>query len=251
MNDEIRPSGGLRVLIVEDDPGTAAAHEAYLERVGGFETVARVANGGSALAWLSRNHSNEHPAIDVILLDMNLPDVGGLEVARRIRAASLRVDIIAVTAVRELETVRASISFGVMQYIIKPFSFAMFADKLTRYRQFATRLTGEVPAARVGDGPSRQEMLQSDIDGALAALTNVADGSLPKGLSADTLTAVVGFLRGHAAAVSAGELTQALSISRITARRYLEYLTSTGQVEREPRYGAPGRPELEYRWGGG
>ncbi|MFC4224946.1 response regulator [Lysinibacter cavernae] len=230
----------LRVLIVEDEPTTAEAHAAYVTRVPGFTVVGVAHSGLEALGMLSPAASL---GVDVVLLDMNLPDMSGIEVARRIRAASLRVDIIAVTAVRELETVRASISFGVMQYILKPFSFAAFAEKLARYRQFAAELTGELSA--VG---TQQEIVQGDIDAALSALRTSGNNPLPKGLSPETLSSIVGYLRSTDAAVSAGELTEAVAVSRITARRYLEYLTSTRQVSREPRYGTPGRPELEYRW---
>ncbi|QIK62763.1 response regulator [Leucobacter viscericola] len=230
----------LRVLIVEDEAMTAEAHAAYVGRVEGFEVAGIAGSGAEALRLLAPGAGAD---VDVVLLDMNLPDFNGMELARRIRAASLRVDIIAVTAVRELETVREAISFGVVQYILKPFSFVMFADKLASYRRFAAELSGD--SLETG---SQQSVLQGDIDAALSGLRGTAGGDLPKGLSPETLGAVVGYLQSVEAAVSAGELTEGLGISRITARRYLEYLTSTRQVSREPRYGTPGRPELEYRW---
>ncbi|GAA3586138.1 response regulator [Klugiella xanthotipulae] len=233
----------LRVLVIEDDPTAAAGQNEYLRRIGGFEVAHTAATGANALQWLSHNQREGAAPVDVILLDMNLPDMHGVEIARQVRAASLWVDIIAVTAVRELEVVRAAIAFGVVQYIIKPYTFATFHDKLNHYQQFARQLTGEITV--VGE---QQRVLQSEIDGALASLRSSTPDLLPKGLSPDTLDAITAHLHRVNTAVSAGEITEALSISRITARRYLEYLTSTRQVSREPRYGTPGRPELEYRW---
>ncbi|QIM19078.1 response regulator [Leucobacter coleopterorum] len=230
----------LRVLIVEDEAMTAEAHAAYVGRLEGFEVAGIAGSGAEALRVLAPGAGAN---VDVVMLDMNLPDFNGMELARRIRAASLRVDLIAVTAVRELETVREAISFGVVQYILKPFTFVMFADKLGRYRRFANDLSGDSI-----DTGSQQSVLQGDIDAALSGLRGDSAQELPKGLSEDTLGAVVGYLQSLDMAVSAGELTEVLGISRITARRYLEYLTSTRQVSREPRYGTPGRPELEYRW---
>ncbi|QIM17127.1 response regulator [Leucobacter insecticola] len=232
----------IRVLIVEDEPLTAEAHAGFLSRMDGFEVAGTAVTGAAALQMLT---SRSHGAIDAVLLDMHLPDMSGIEVARRIRAVPIKVDIIAVTAARELETVRAAIAFGVTQYLLKPFTFDMFAEKLLRYRQTVT----ESPAAAVGSGSKPQRRVaQEDIDAALSALRGNERASLPKGLSAATLQRVVEYLRQSGAAVSAAELTEVLPISRITARRYLEYLTSTRQVLRESRYGTPGRPEIEYRW---
>lgn len=230
----------IRVLIVEDEPLTAEAHASYISRLEGFEVAGTALTGGDALRMLV---SRSCGTVDVVLLDMNLPDFSGIEVAQRIRAVPIRVDIIAVTAARELETVRAAIAFGVTQYLLKPFTYDMFAEKLVRYRQTVTELTGAGPGAS-----QQQRMVQGDIDAALLALRGNERTPLPKGLSSATLHTIVDHLRGSGAAVSAAELTEALPISRITARRYLEYLTSTRQVSREPRYGTPGRPELEYRW---
>jgi response regulator of citrate/malate metabolism len=63
----------------------------------------------------------------------------------------------------------------------------------------------------------------------------------------ETLDAVVAAVR-RAQGVSAAETAELIGASRITARRYLEYLAEAGLVERVPRYGSAGRPELEYRW---
>jgi response regulator of citrate/malate metabolism len=55
-------------------------------------------------------------------------------------------------------------------------------------------------------------------------------------------------LRGADGPLSATEVATALGASRVTARRYLEHLADAGQVDRRPRYGGSGRPEVEYRW---
>jgi response regulator of citrate/malate metabolism len=73
---------------------------------------------------------------------------------------------------------------------------------------------------------------------------------LPKGLSASTLGSVQDFVKQQRDAVSATEVMDALGMSRVTARRYLEYLADAGTVSRTARYGTPGRPENEYRWSG-
>lgn len=222
----------IRVLIVEDDPTLAEAHQTYTKRVPGFAVAGVVHSGTEALRFLDR-----HPA-DLVLLDFYLPDMGGLDVCRAIRARGHPVDVMAVTSARQVDTVRAAVSQGVVQYLLKPFSFALFRDKLERYALYRRHVT--MPDVAIA---------QHDIDEALAALRGASgDTALPKGLGSETLAAVVNELRATTEERSATEIGQALNVSRSTARRYLEHLADQGLASRTPRYGTPGRPEFGYRW---
>lgn len=221
-----------RVLIVEDERGTAAAHVAYVQRCEGFE-VAAVAHSAAAAMAAMRDAAAAGAPMQLVLLDMQLPDGHGLDVCRRMRAEGHLVDVIAVTAERGLETVRDAIAVGVVQYLIKPFAFAALAERLQRYREYRDRV----------DGSGR--LTQQEVDQAIAALRTTNAPGLAKGLSAETLDAVAALLT-DAVARSAAEVATELGLSRVTARRYLEHLAATGDVERNPRYGSRGRPELEY-----
>ncbi|MFD1213149.1 response regulator [Arthrobacter sp. GCM10027362] len=232
-------SAPIRVLVVEDEEIAAAAHAEYVRRVDGFELAAVARTGSEALSLLglSQQRHGPHVPVDLVLLDMNLPDYHGLDILRRIRGAGLPVGIIAVTAVRELPMVRKAIASGVAQYLIKPFTFAAFSDKLHHYRQFRESL------AQHG-----QATTQAAVDMALAALRTPGPATVPKGLSEDTLENVIGLLRDGGSPVSAVEVGERLGMSRVTARRYLEHLAEQNTVSRTPRYGTRGRPEFEYRW---
>lgn len=229
----------LRVLVVEDEPIAADAHAAYIGRLQGFVHVGTAHDGASALRLASQLAAAGTPA-DLVLLDMNLPDLHGLDVARRLRASGHHPDILAITAVRELPVVRRAISAGVVQYLIKPFTFAAFAERLEHYRQFRQSLAGP-------DGTASQ----ASVDEALAALRTPVGIPLPKGLSPDTLDAIRAYVRERGDAVSATQVTEAVGVSRVTARRYLEHLADAGVLTRSARYGTPGRPEKEYRWAAG
>lgn len=228
----------IRVLVVEDEPIAADAHAAYVGRVPGFVHAGTAHDGASALRLAGQLAASGTP-VDLVLLDMNLPDLHGLDVGRRMRAAGHPVDIIAITAVRELPVVRRAISVGVVQYLIKPFTFAAFAERLEHYRAYRDALAD-------GGGPASQ----TAVDEALAALRAPVAKPLPKGLSPVTLESIREFLRSEPGAVSASEVTAAVGVSRVTARRYLEHLADAGDVSRSARYGTPGRPENEYRWRG-
>ena len=226
----------IRVLVVEDDPITAEAHAAYVARVDGF-AVAGIANTGhEAFRMLRDAGTGRTTPIDLILLDVNLPDTTGIELCRSLRASGIEIDVIAVTAVRDAAVVRSAVSLGIVQYLIKPFGFAAFAEKLSAYSDYH----GRVGSAVVTD--------QHDVDASFAALRTTSGADLPKGLTPETLDRVRGAVRDAAVGtVSAAELASALDLSRVTARRYLEFLADTGVVERSARYGTPGRPVVEYR----
>jgi response regulator of citrate/malate metabolism len=232
----------IRVLVVEDEPIAADAHAIYVGRMDGFSLAGTAPDGQSALRLLAE-FANSGSPVDLVLLDMNLPDLHGLDVARRMHSSGLFADIIAITAVRELNIVRSAVSIGVVQYLIKPFTFATFADKLNNYRAFREQLASS--------GNPKSGASQSDVDQAFASLRSPTELPLPKGLSPSTLESVKHLVRSGDKPVSAVEVTEALGMSRVTARRYLEYLADAGTVTRAPRYGTPGRPENEYGWNKG
>ncbi|MFD8145956.1 response regulator [Streptomyces sp. NPDC059708] len=222
-------SAPVRVLVVEDDPVAADAHALYVGRVPGFTAVAAVHTLAGATRVLERTR------VDLLLLDLTLPDGNGLRFARGLRAAGHPADVIAVTSARDLAVVRESVSLGVVQYVLKPFAFPTLRERLLRYAEFRAAAAGEA----VG---------QDDVDRALAALRAPAAAPLPKGLSAPTLDRVAALLRTASEGLTAAGAAGAAGISRITARRYLEHLVDTGRADRAPRYGQVGRPELHYRW---
>lgn len=105
-----------RVLIVDDEPQIRTVLRAYLE-ADGFE-VAEVGTGADTLRELAR--SGTRP-FDVVLLDIGLPDLGGLDVLQKIRATS-QVYVILVTARSEEVDKLVGLSVGADDYVTKPFS---------------------------------------------------------------------------------------------------------------------------------
>ena len=220
----------IRVLVVEDEAVAAEAHRTYVDRTPGFVTAAVAGTGAVALDALARL------PVDLVLLDMNLPDTHGLELCRRIRATRMDLDVLAVTSARELSTVRAAAGLGVVGYLLKPFTYAALRDRLTAYADYRESLASEGDAAG-----------QEDVDRALEGPRPKRQSPLPKGMHRQTLDSVVAALRAGGG-LSAAETAGGTGTSRITARRYLEYLADTGLATRSPRYGGVGRPETEYRW---
>ncbi|NLU67068.1 response regulator [Streptomyces sp. HNM0574] len=224
--------GTLQVLVVEDDPVAAAAHARYVTRVPGF-AVAGVAHSRAEAA-----RALERTPVDLILLDLYLPDGSGLTLLRGLRAAGHTTDVFAVTSARDLTVIREGVSLGVVQHVLKPFTFPALRDRLRQYADFR--------AASRGSGG--EAVSQAEVDRALADLRAPRPVTLPKGLSAPTLESVTGALFDAGdSGLTASAAAELLGINRITARRYLEHLVDAGSAARAPQYGQVGRPEFCYR----
>jgi response regulator of citrate/malate metabolism len=223
----------VRVLVVEDEEHAARAHAEYVDRVPGFELAGVARSAGEAA-----RHIQSDPAVDLLLLDLHLPDGHGLGLLQKLRSAGVLCDVIAVTSARDVDVVRAAVAQGVVLYLLKPFTFTMFRDKLDQYAAYRAELE-----ATTGD------VAQTEVDRMLGTLRSRSSSApLPKGMSRESLDQVVAALRSADRGLSASEVAALVGASRVTARRYLEHLADSGSVDRAPRYGGGGRPEVEYRW---
>ena len=142
-----------------------------------------------------------------------------------------------ISAAREVETVRRALRGGIVHYLMKPFSQEDLRERLEHYR-----------SAYQGLDLSKDVAEQSDVNRVFGL--EPADGAertdrLPKGCSPETLGRVVDVLQSAAADLSAAEVAELLGTSRVSARRYLEYLHDESRVEVRLKYGA-GRPERRY-----
>ncbi len=231
----------IRVLVVDDDFAVAEVHRAYVEAVPGFSVVAVAQTGGQALLAV------EEQQPDLVLLDIHLPDMSGLEVLRRLRSrvGGTDLDVLAITAAREVETVRTAMAGGVTDYLIKPFPMRVLRERLEAYARQREQLR------HLAD---RQATVQDqhEVDRMLSARLHRSERrDLPKGLAQHTLTLVADVLRDAGGDLSAGEAASRSGLSRVSARRYLEQLAAMGLAEIRPRYGSAGRPEHGYLWSGG
>lgn len=221
----------IRTLVVEDDVRVAEIHQAFVDQVPGFTVVGTAHTGARAIA-LARELTP-----DLVLLDMYLPDHSGLDVLQALRRpGSPSLDVMAITAARDVETLRAALQLGVLHYLVKPFQFKTFRERLETYAAARSRLA--VP------GPLDQD----DVDRIVSMMHIESAGALPKGMSTATLKLVSKAVRGADGDLSASEVAERIGVSRVTSRRYLDYLASRGLVVIGMRYGSSGRPEHRYRW---
>lgn len=215
------------VLVVDDDFMVADIHRRFVDRVHGFRAVGVARTGAEALT------ATKELRPQLILLDVYLPDMTGLDVLQRLRSEGDRVDVIMITAARELDTVRGALDGGAADYLIKPFEFAQLQAKL------------QAVAARADALQSAAGVDQTLIDALFGGPAAAPAKMMPKGLGAETGELVLAAVRA-AGEVSAAECADAVGISRVSARRYLEHYLTVGALELRLQYGV-GRPERRYR----
>ncbi|HWO65931.1 MAG TPA: response regulator [Umezawaea sp.] len=220
----------IRVLVVDDDFMVAKVHSGYVSRTPGFEVVGVAHTGADALRLVHTLRP------DLVLLDVYLPDVDGLDVLRELRArGDEAVDVIVITAATDVDTVRGAMRGGVLHYLIKPFEFAALRDQLAHFAALHRKLD------RLGAAG------QADVDQVFGGRPSSAP-VLPKGLTAQTANLVERALRSRLDGLSASECAELTALARVSARRYLEHFVVTGRAEVRLRYGGTGRPERQYVW---
>jgi len=216
----------ISVLIVEDDFRVGGLHSEFVERCDGF-TV-----GGVALTAGQAIDMNRELNPDLILLDLYLPDEHGLDVVETLRGDS-GADVIVITAARDVQNIRAAMQHGALFYLVKPFRFAEFRQRLDAYARLRATLKHS------------PELSQADIDDAFGTLRTTAL-DLPKGLSPQTLYSIERALQETDQTLSSEAVAHLVGVSRVTARRYLIYLVESGRAEVHSEYGNPGRPKHLY-----
>lgn len=217
----------IRALVVDDDFMVAELHADFTARVPGFQVVGIAHSGGEALAAIERQRP------DLVILDIYLPDQSGLAVLQQLRRGGTDVDVIMVTAAKDMPSLQQAMQGGVLHYIVKPFDFARFAQTLETYRRFRE------------ERARREVVAQADVD-RLFRLMSPPAGDLPKGLNRPTLDLILRYLVRQHTPQTAQEVADSTGVSRGTARRYLEYLEQRGQATLDLRYGSTGRPEHLY-----
>ncbi|WP_404407021.1 response regulator [Jeotgalibacillus malaysiensis] len=220
----------LKVAIAEDDFRVASIHEQFLEKIDHAALTGKALNAKEAL------HLLETEETDLLLLDNYLPDRTGLSLLPEIRERWPGTDVILITASTEKEVVEPAVRYGAADYIVKPVTFERFKSAVEKVQK----------RRRLID--SNHELTQDMIDQMFSDQRpqETPPTLLPKGIDPLTLQKVKDMMRTQIQGINAEELGQNMGASRTTARRYLEYLISSGEAKAELEYGIVGRPERKY-----
>ena len=219
-----------KVLIVEDDPMVAMINEQYIRRVHDFCVASKCRNGREALEYLAANE------VDLLVMDVYMPQMDGFETLRQIRNRQISVSAIMVTAANDRSSLEEALQLGVLDYLVKPFTFERFRIALDKYLAHAAALK------------EFDTLNQKNIDFIMDRAHQIANDSYPKGIQQKTLELILNHLRENAGKWLTGdEIAEQIGLTSVTVRRYLSYLMESGQLSGEMNYETGGRPCMRYR----
>ncbi|KHF38473.1 response regulator [Halalkalibacter okhensis] len=226
------------VLIVEDDFRVAEITKQFVEKVEGFQVIDTVKTGEEARERLKKGSALP----DLILLDVYIPDVNGLDLFWEIRKNYLSIDLIMMTAAKEVTTIEETLRGGIFDYIVKPVEFSRFKQTLDQYYEHrSVLLTKESMEQEEIDRLTRFSVQRRSLE------QMVASSDLPKGIDRLTLDKIKSIMeQNRENGLTAVQVGKEIGASRSTARRYLEYLVLVKQLQAEQKYGDVGRPERRY-----
>ena len=217
------------VLVVEDDFRVANIWKEFTQTMPGFVVAGTVNSGEEALTQLSDE------AIDLLIMDIYMPDIDGVQLLHEIRKQRLPVDVIAITAAKESDIVQRIMRMGVIDYIVKPCALERFQLSLGRFKQVREIL-------------SKEKLDQHELDDLIHWRSGApADArKLPKGMQELTMKKVLHCFDDNPYARSAEEISKVTGLSLATVQRYLRYLAEQNMIRKELIYGSQGRPEHKY-----
>lgn len=219
----------IRVMIVEDDFMVARINRDLTHQISGFRVVKIAGTAQEALDAVKREQ------VDLIILDVYLPDKTGVELLKAFRRGGLPVDVVMITAAHDAPTVEESMRYGIFDYIIKPFSFDRYKACLVNYRKQKAAI-------------SRQKNLNQERVDEFTGFRDISPtrGGLPKGIQEQTLRCVEEAIGNFDSCFTIDDLIRVLPLSRATNRRYLEFLSDSGVLEKSLAYRKVGRPTVIY-----
>jgi two-component system response regulator DctR len=226
----------INVVLIEDDPMVQEVNRQFVERVEPFQVVGIAGNGAEGIELIKRMGA------DLIILDMYMPVLNGMETLRQLQYEKLSADVIMITAAKDVPSVQKMLRNGVFDYIIKPFKFERVKQSLDNYRMFRSELAGRVDFSQ----PELDRIWQKNTTEDIVPSAEQSSDPLPKGLNAVTMKQILKFMSTHDASLSAEQAADGVGIARVTARRYLEFLEKSGKVSLDIRYGGIGRPINRY-----
>lgn len=217
-----------KVLIVEDDPMVAMINEQYIARNPNFHVLGTCGDGQKALDLL------EHTSVDLVVMDVYMPVVNGLEAMRALRNKQIDSDFIMVTAANDRETLEEALRLGVIDYLVKPFTFDRFQQALDKFllqRQALYKV---------------DSLNQKTIDSIIT--TQRPPETPPKGVQIKTMNLLYETLKKQKGVWLTGEeIAQISGLTSVTVRRYMNYLAETGKIDCEINYETGGRPCMKYK----
>jgi len=221
------------VLIVEDDPMVAMINKQYVNQNPNFHVACVCRDGDTAMKYLTQY------TVHLVILDLYMPNKDGLTLLREIREREIPVSVIMVTAANDSASIEEALRLGIVDYLIKPFFNDRFQKALDTF------------ISRENTFHNISSFDQQHIDAIIAGTSTKVEYQLPKGIQEQTLETICIFLEGKGTTeFTAEDIADHVGLSRVTVRRYMNYLLEKGRILGHMNYETGGRPSMLYRWNG-
>ena len=222
----------IKIVIIEDDPMVSFIHTQYLEKMPDIIITAVFNNAKEALGYLQKYKT------DLVILDVYMPGMTGFELLQQLRAENNQVDVIMVTADNSLDDIKMAMSLGVLDYLVKPFEYERFYSAIKKFNN----------KHELGD--AQKTLSQEEIDRLMAGgpSQGYEKKQLEKGIQQMTLDTLLECLHESGEdTVSCETLSEKSMLSKVTVRRYMNYLIENDKAESIIDYQTGGRPRITYR----
>jgi response regulator of citrate/malate metabolism len=223
------------VLIIEDDPMVAMINKQYVNQNNKFHVCEICRDGASALEYLDKN------TVHLIILDQYMPQMNGLTLLRTIREKEIPVSVIMVTAANDSATIEEALRFGIVDYLVKPFYNARFQQALETFLN-RQDVFNDISSFK-----------QHHIDALLENNLKIQKTTeqFPKGIQEQTAKKMCDFMKENKNDEFTSEvIADKVGLSRVTVRRYMNYLLEKNYIVGRMNYETGGRPCMLYRWNG-
>ena len=165
-----------------------------------------------------------------------MPKMDGFETLRRIRNKQITVDAIMVTAANDRESLEEALHLGIVDYLVKPFTFDRFQMALEKYIAQSNALK------------DIDTLSQTSIDHIIDNSRKKSEGLFPKGIQEKTLLLIMEHMKSNRNVWFTGdEIGEQVGLTGVTVRRYMNYLAESGRVISEINYETGGRPCMRYK----
>jgi CitB family two-component system response regulator MalR/two-component system response regulator DctR len=219
------------VIIIEDDPMVAAINRQYLQFSPMFCVTGEFRNGKDALDYVA-SHS-----VDLAIVDYYMPILDGHKFLAACHERHIRLDVIMITAANSTEELKSILQYGVIDYLVKPFTYERFQQAIQKYIKYKD----------VFD--SNDHLSQNEIDRIMASGSEHSENYLlDKGMQLQTLNVIRNYLAQHDDIyLGSNEIAGEVNLSRITVRRYMNFLLEKGEIISRVDYATGGRPSIKYK----
>ena len=219
-----------KVLIVEDDPMVAMINEQYIGKNKNFRVIKKCKDGKEALDFLQDQEA------DLLIMDVYMPHMDGFETLRQIRKQQIPVDAIMVTAANDREALEEALHLGIVDYLVKPFTYDRFQMALDKFMAQKNALK------------DINILNQKNIDYIIDSSGKKSEDIHPKGIQDKTLELIIGHLKENEEKWMTGdEIAEKVGLTVVTVRRYMNYLSENGTVIGKMNYETGGRPCVIYQ----